>query len=270
MHLGLIGYGNIARTLMQVLGREGAAPARLTVLALPEFVPATQAALAQDYAGTAQVVTDSAALIAAAPSLVVECAGHAAVQAHATAVLRAGIETLVVSIGALADAALLLAVEQAARAGQTRVILPAGAVGGIDILSALRPSGIESVVYSGRKPPLAWTGTPAETLLDLRALTEAATFFTGNARDAATQYPKNANVAATLALAGLGFEDTQVRLIADPAVDRNIHEFTVRAGAADYTIRIEGRPSPDNPKTSVTTVYSVAREVMNRSRRVAI
>lgn len=270
MHLGLIGYGNIARTLMQVLGREGAAPARLTVLSLPEFVPATQAALAQDYAGPAQVVTDSAALIAASPALVVECAGHAAVQAHATAVLRAGIETVIVSIGALADAALMLAVEQAAADGGARVILPAGAVGGIDILSALRPSGIESVVYSGRKPPMAWTGTPAETLLDLPNLTEAATFFTGNARDAATQYPKNANVAATLALAGIGFEATQVRLIADPAVDRNIHEFTVRAGAADYTIRIEGRPSPDNPKTSVTTVYSVAREVMNRSRRVAI
>lgn len=270
MHLGLIGYGNIARTLMGVLAREGALPARLTVLSLPEFAAATAEAVAADFAGPAQVVTGSADLIAARPRLVVECAGHAAVQAHATAVLRAGIETVVVSIGALADAALWDQVQAAARAGGTRAILPAGAIGGVDILSALRPSGIEAVAYTGRKPPLAWAGTPAEGILDLAALTDEAVFFTGNAREAATQYPKNANVAATLALAGLGFEATQVRLIADPKVTRNVHEYSVRAGAADYTIRIEGNPSPDNPKTSVTTVYSVAREVMNRSREVAI
>ncbi|HPD91640.1 MAG: aspartate dehydrogenase [Rhodobacter sp.] len=270
MHLGLIGYGNIARTLMGVLARENAAISRVSVVSLPEFADATRTALAQDFAGESAVYTDSAPLIQARPDLVVECAGHAAVQAHATAVLRAGIEVLIVSIGALADAALLDAVERAAAEGGTRITLPAGAIGGVDILSALRPSGIESVTYSGRKPPMAWSGTPAEDLLDLPALTREAVFFTGNARDAATQYPKNANVAATLALAGLGFEATQVRLIADPEVTRNIHEYTVRAGAANYTIRIEGNPSPDNPKTSVTTVYSVARAVLNRTRKVAI
>lgn len=270
MHLGLIGYGNIARTLLGVLAREEAAIERLTVLSQPELAGVTGTALAGDFAGPARVVTDAPALIAARPDLVVECAGHTAVQAHATAVLRAGIEVLIVSIGALADAGLMAEVEAAAAAGGTRILLPAGAIGGVDILSALRPSGIASVTYTGRKPPLAWAGTPAEVLLDLPALTEEAVFFTGNAREAATQYPKNANVAATLALAGIGWEATKVRLVADPRVMRNIHEYTVTAGAADYTIRIEGNPSPDNPKTSVTTVYSVAREVVNRSRRVAI
>jgi len=270
MHLGLIGYGNIARTLIRVLATEGAPLTRLSVLSLPDFVAATKAALAQDFEGEAQVVTDSAALIAARPRLVVECAGHAAVQAHATAVLRAGIETVIVSIGALADAALHAQVLEAARAGRTRIILPAGAVGGIDILSALRASGLSSVTYTSRKPPLAWQGTQAESLLDLGALSGEAVFFTGNARDAALQYPRNANVAATLALAGLGFEGTQVRMIADPSVTKNIHEYSVVANAANFTIRIEGNPSPDNPKTSVTTVYSVAREILNRMREVAI
>ena len=107
-------------------------------------------------------------------------------------------------------------------------------------------------------------------MLDLASLTEPTTFFTGNARDAALQYPKNANVAATLALAGIGFEDTQVRMIADPQVTQNIHEYSVTSGAADYTMRIQGNPSPDNPKTSVATVYSAAREVLNRLREVAI
>jgi len=268
MHLGLIGYGNIARTLLGVLAQERAALTGVTVLTLPEFADAARAGLAG--MAMARVVTDAASLIARRPDLVVECAGHQAVADHATAVLRAGVETVVVSVGALADDALHGALVQAALAGKSRFTLPAGAIGGVDILSALRPSGIQSVIYSGRKPPLAWAGTPAESLVDLAALTTETVIFEGSARDAATLYPKNANVAATLALAGLGWDRTGVRLIADPGVTRNVHAFSVVSGAADYTIRIEGKPSADNPKTSVTTAYSVAREVLNRLREVAI
>ncbi|WP_323035332.1 aspartate dehydrogenase [Pararhodobacter sp.] len=269
MHLGLIGYGNITRTLIDVLARENAALTRLTVLVRPGREAATHQALA-GHSAPVQVVSDGAALVAASPDLVVECAGHSAVQADVTACLRAGIETVIVSIGALADEALHEQVLAAARDGRTRVVLPAGAIGGVDLLSALRPSGITEVTYTSRKPPLAWRGTPAETLLDLPSLTDATVFFSGNARDAALQYPKNANVAATLALAGIGFEGTQVQMIADPQVTQNIHEYSVRAGATDYTMRIQGNPSPDNPKTSVATVYSAAREVLNRLREVAI
>lgn len=270
MHLGIIGYGNIGRSLMRILMQEKAAITRVTVLSLPEFADAADTALTQDFPGPAAVVCDAQAMIDVGPALVVECAGHAAVQDNATAVLRAGIETVIVSIGALADDALYAQVTAAARDGGTRVVLPAGAIGGVDILSALRSSGVTSVSYTGRKPPLAWQGTPAEKLVDLASLTSEHVFFQGTARDAALQYPKNANVAATLALAGLGWDATQVRLVADPGVTRNIHEFSVTSTAADYTIRIEGHPSPDNPKTSVTTVHAVAREVLNRLREVAI
>lgn len=270
MHLGLIGFGNIARTLLAVLAHEGADLQAVTVLTLPDLEGDTQAALARLTKAPAQVVTGAGAMVARRPDLVVECAGHQAVADHATAILRAGIETVIVSVGALADEDLYARVVQAAGDGNSRFTLPAGAIGGVDILSALRPSGITAVRYAGRKPPLAWAGTPAEALVDLARLTAETVIFQGSARQAATLYPKNANVAATLALAGLGWDETQVRLIADPAVSRNIHEFSVTAGAADYTIRIEGKPSADNPKTSVTTVYSVAREVMNRLREVAI
>lgn len=263
MHLGLIGYGNIARALLGVLAGEGTSPERLTLMVLPEQADEARAS-------GAGVVTDAAGLIAARPDLIVECAGHSAVAGAVVPALRAGIECVVVSIGALADAALHDALRAAAQAGGTRVVLPAGAIGGVDLLAALKPSGIAEVVYTSRKPPLAWTGTPAEGLLDLGALREPATFFVGNAREAALAYPKNANVAATLALAGLGFEETRVEMVADPGVSRNVHEYRVRAGAADYTVRIEGKPSPDNPKTSLATVYSVARELINRRTEVAI
>lgn len=259
MHLAIIGYGSIGQSLVAML-RQQNGPSEVTVLVRPGSAEPEGV----------QTVHDAPALIAARPTLVVECAGHAAVQDHVTAVLRAGIETVIVSVGALADEGLHVSVIEAARAGGTRVILPAGAIGGVDLLSALRLSGDMRVRYTSRKPPAAWLGTPAETLLDLATLSEAATFFEGNARQAASQYPKNANVAATLALAGAGFEATQVRMIADPGVTHNIHEYTVGAGAADYTMRIEGKPSAANAKTSATTALSVAREVLNRVGEVAI
>ncbi|MFZ1682320.1 MAG: aspartate dehydrogenase [Rhizobiaceae bacterium] len=270
MHLGLIGYGNISCALVGILAREHAGVTKFTVLSPREAGRTPGVALAADPAGRAQAVGTVAELIEAGPDLVIECAGHAAVRSHATAVLRAGIETVIVSVGALADDALYAELVRAAQAGGTRFVLPAGAIGGIDLLSALRASGITSVIYNGRKPPMAWIGTPAEDLVDLATLTAEAVFFSGTAREAALRYPKNANVAATLALAGIGWEQTQVRLIADPAVTRNVHEYTVVAGAAEYSMRIEGLPSPDNPKTSITTAYSVVREVMNRMGAVVI
>ena len=83
-------------------------------------------------------------------------------------------------------------------------------------------------------------------------------------------YPKNANVAATLALAGVGMDATRVSLIADPATTENVHEFSVTSEALDFTVRLAGKPAPGNPKTSRSTVYSIARAVLNRSSAIVI
>ncbi len=91
-------------------------------------------------------------------------------------------------------------------------------MGGLDALAAARRAGLSSVSYVSRKPPAAWLGTPAERVADLSALTAAAAVFTGTAREAALAFPQNANVVAAIALAGLGFDETQVTLMADPAV----------------------------------------------------
>lgn len=199
-----------------------------------------------------------------------ECASHTAVRDCGPAVLETGCDLVVISIGALSNDALRLELAHAARAAGARLILPPGAIGGIDALAAARLSGLESVVYTGRKPPLAWRGTPAERLVALDSLNAPTVFFEGSARKAAEDYPFNANVAAALALAGIGLDATKVRLVADPAIKRNVHEFAVSAGCGEFSVRLEGRPSPANPKTSLTAGYSVARELLNRAGPIAI
>ena len=270
MRLGLIGYGTIATTLIDLMRQTLAPVDHLAVLCRPGREAEVRAALADAPARGSSVVTDAGGLLATGCDLVVECAGHDAVRAHVPGVLRAGCDVVVVSVGALADAGLYDDLITAARAGGARLILPAGAVGGIDLLAALGASGDLAVAYRGIKPPKAWVGTPAEAAVNLAGLREATTFFTGSARDAARDYPKNANVAATLALAGAGFEATQVDLIADPAAPGNVHEYSVTSKLARYSMRIENLPSGGNVKTSATTVWSVLREIRNRIGPVAI
>lgn len=272
--LGILGYGNIAAALLDVLSRDGRARFEaVSVLARPGAAADAEARLkgkAEVLADTVSFHESAADFLATPPDLVVECATHEAVRDTVPAVLAAGSPTVIVSIGAFADPAIEEAIQDAAALGRTRAILVPGAIGGIDALAAAKLAGIEEVVYTGRKPPTAWRGTPAEEIVDLCGLTQETIFFEGTARAAAGTYPKNANVAATLALAGAGFDRTRVRLIADPTVAGNVHEYEVRSASVNYAIRLEGKASPDNPKTSVSTVYSVAREVLNHIVPIAI
>jgi aspartate dehydrogenase len=150
------------------------------------------------------------------PDLVVECAGHLAVTRHGSEVLRAGSDLLLVSAGALADDDLLHRLRQAAASTSRHLSVVSGAIGGIDWLRAARRAGPLKVLYRSRKPPLAWRGSDAESLLDLSTVSDTTVFFRGSAREAARRFPRNANVAATLAFATCGLDAMQVELCADP------------------------------------------------------
>jgi aspartate dehydrogenase len=272
--LGIIGAGGIADVALSTLAQKLPSPlAHASILIPAQFAPQARSLLDRldgALAASCAVRTDLAALLADKPDVVAECASHVAVNEFGPSILESGCDLVVISIGALADESLRKRLQQAAVKGGSRVVFPAGAIGGVDALAAARLSGLESVVYTGRKPPKAWRGTPAEQLLDLETLREPAVFFEGSARAAAQTYPFNANVTATLALAGIGFDATQVRLVADPGVSRNVHEFSVRSTCGDFTMRLEGFPSADNPKTSLIAGYSVARELLNRADTIVI
>ena len=205
-----------------------------------------------------------------AVDLVVECAGHAAIEQHVLPALERGLPCIVASVGALSAEGMAQRLEEAARRGGTQVQLLSGAIGGIDALSAARVGGLESVVYTGRKPPQAWKGTPAERECDLDHLDAPCCIFEGSAAQAAQLYPKNANVAATLSLAGLGLERTRVQLFADPTVSENVHHVEARGAFGSLEITLRGKPLPANPKTSALTVYSVVRALANRGRALTI
>ena len=204
------------------------------------------------------------------PDLLVDCAGHSGLRAHGVAALGAGVEVLTVSVGALADAVFCAELEAAARAGGTRLCLASGAIGALDALAAAAMGTGLQVTYTGRKPPQGWRGSRAEKVLDLDALTAPATHFTGTARAAAQAYPKNANVAAAVALAGAGLDATRAELIADPGATANIHEIAAEGAFGRFRFQIEGLPLPGNPRSSALTALSLLAALRQRGAAIRL
>lgn len=264
--IAMVGFGAIGQALAKQLGTDS----RLVltqVVVPPSPSEALQSAAAQ-LAPQARVLAALDLSPGQRPDLVVECAGHSAVDAHLVPALQAGVPCVMASVGALHDPALLSRLESAASQGNSRVQLVSGAIGGIDALTAARLGGLDEVTYVGRKPPLSWTGTPAEKVCDLAKLSSPQVIFRGSARQAAQDFPKNANVAATVSLAGLGLDRTQVELIADPGVVRNVHTVVARGAFGRMELTLENLPLADNPKTSALTVYSLERAVRNAADRI--
>jgi aspartate dehydrogenase len=259
--IALIGNGSIAKLVAQFCATRANRLQVVAALGLPSE---------KTSAGGYPLVHTLPDLLAFAPDIVVECAGHSAVAAYAAPVLDAGYNLIIVSTGSLADAMLWNAVRAAAERSTARVKLVAGALPGIDALSAAKLAGLTKVKLRSTKPPQAWKGTPAEKTHNLDAVTGPTVIFAGNAREAALNFPKNANVAATAALAGIGFEATTVELVADPGVIQNVHRLEAEGAFGAMTLQINANPSPDNPKTSHIAALAIMRLLENEASPIVI
>ena len=145
-----------------------------------------------------------------------------------------------------------------ARDKGVRMLLPSGAIAGIDALKASRISGIESVTITTRKPPKSVKGAPylAENNINVDEIQGEKIIFEGNALQAIKGFPKNVNVSALLSIAGIGPEKTKVRIMISPEYTRNSHEVQIKSNAGTVTTRTENVPSPQNPKTSYLAALS--------------
>jgi aspartate dehydrogenase len=180
------------------------------------------------------------------------------VRQYAAPLLEAGIAVILLSGGALCDDALRVRLERLAAERRAMLYVPSGGIGGLDALKAACAAGVDEVEIAVTKPPAAWKGIPyVERLgVDLDRLAGPTTLFDGTAREGVPHFPANVNIAAVLALAGVGFDRTRLKVVADPALRFNTHYIDVRGPTGTISVKLESVPSPDNPKTALLACYS--------------
>ncbi len=183
--------------------------------------------------------------------LVVEAASQNAVRQYGEMILKSGYNLMVMSVGAFADVSLFRRLKELASKNGLKLVLPSGAIAGLDGLKSASVGKLNEVTLTTTKPPSS---------LDLD-VKEKTVVFEGPAFEAVRKFPKNVNVAATLSLVGIGFEKTRVRIVADPAAKRNRHEIFAKGEFGELKTAIKNVPSPQNPKTSYLAAMSAVSAI---------
>jgi aspartate dehydrogenase len=261
LRLGFIGFGTSARHVLRGI-EDGKAGNTTLHAALVRHDPA-------DPVPDVLFTTDRERFLSEPLDLVVELAGQGAVQQHGEAVLRAGKDLLIISIGALSDDELFERLQRAAEENGSRLLLPSGAIGGLDAIGAGALGGLDEVTITTRKPPAALqTDTERDAWL-ASAQDAPVLLYEGAAREAVKLYPANVNVAAALSLAGVGFDRTAIRIFADPTVTRNTHEVHAIGWFGELRFTIQNIPT-ENPKTGRITALSVLKAIRNLRSSVGL
>lgn len=262
LRLALIGWGAINRTVATKLAAD---PVTIVAVGVRDA-----SAARPDLPTGATLLTDPDDLAATKPDVVVEAAGRDSVEPWGRAALASGADFIVSSVSAFADSSLLESLGTVARNSRTQLQISSGALAGVDALAAAGAMGIDHVEHRMVKPPGAWKDTPAEAMSDLDNLSSPTILFQATADAAAAAFPKNANVAMTTALAGVGPARTTVTLVADPAATTNRHEITAFGAFGRLEVAISNNPLPHNPKSSAMAALSLVRTIRNRVNPIVL
>lgn len=252
LRLGIAGLGAIGLEIARSVDRGGVHGMVLSAIATRDQVKAERRL--DDFNSVPALLSLSE--LAQAADVVVECAPAAVFLDIARPALEAGRIFMPLSVGMLLDNMDL--VDLARRTGG-RIIVPSGALLGLDAVKAVAHGKVHSVKMVTRKPPGGLAGAPhlEDNAISLEGISEPKMLFSGSARQAAKGFPANLNVGAALALAGIGPEKTIVEIWADPGVKHNTHTIEVRSDSSDFTMTIRNTPSEENPRTGKITALSV-------------
>ncbi len=250
----VLGIGTIGRHLINAIraGRAGA----YEIAAIADQ-PAVEDGLRRLSADLGvPYTTDPVGLLDHRPFVLVEAASPAALRSYGVKALESGAHLLAMSVGALADPDYLSHLLSAARRGERRIVVPSGAIGGLDALLAARQGDLREVSLVTTKPPHALAGAPffVNHPFDLDAIASPTTLFEGSVADATRWFPANLNVASALALAS-GGTAVSVRIVADPGARQNVHEILARGDFGEMRLSFSNEPS-SNPKTSLLALHA--------------
>lgn len=260
MKIALIGLGAVGQALVTFLAASGAGVQVLGALVSQQK---------KEPGAVFPTFGRLEALLETGPDLVVECARQHVLKELGPRVLEGGVNLLAASAGALADASTEAVMRQAALSGLAQLFIPAGAIAGIDALAAARQAGLSKVNYIRRAPPSTWVKSGALDAAKAATLREPLVVFEGSAREAATRYPKNANVTATIALAGVGFERTRVILLADPAANSNVHLLEAQGAFGRFSTEMMAQPIAGSTSSSIVA-GSLAHAVLARASCITV
>nr|WP_210470583.1 aspartate dehydrogenase domain-containing protein [Sporosarcina sp. 6E9] len=213
MKIGLIGCGSIGKFLLEKLNEEKLLPNYQVCSVFDERASRRMKLQSLSEIYGFKTYQDLNQFLQSGIDLVVECANIQTVNEYAIRIVEQK-DLLLISIGALANLTLYQELQSASKVNGTKIFLPSGAIGGLDVIKTANiMGGLNTVSLVSRKPFTAFSNEQynKETVL-----------FEGSAKDAIQKYPQNANVAIVLSLAGIGIEKTSVEIIADPAVNKNI------------------------------------------------
>ena len=262
-HVALLGYGAIGRAVSELV--EARAAGQVEIIGALVRDPSRYAKEHERHGFP--FVDGVEALLGLHPELVVEAGGHDAFRQHVPLILEAGVDVLSLSVGALANPETLARTEAAAAAGGSRLRVPSGAIAALDAISAAAVGHVDRVVHTVRKPPATLIEGPRAA--EIVAAGQPVELYAGTAREAALLFPANVNVIAAVSLAGIGLDRTEARILADPAVSRNVHEVLVEGEFGRLFVRIENEPS-ENPKTGRIVAMSVVRALRAYSESIVV
>jgi aspartate dehydrogenase len=253
--VGLVGCGTIGSQLAVAVDSDKIANASL--VALFDVSESNLQNLKSKLHSNPNAYSDFGKFLGSGADIIIEAASQDAVRSFGKAILEAGKDLMIMSVGALADKDFLAELLQAAAKKGCRIYVPTGAIAGIDAIRSVR-NLLDSVTLTTTKSPKALAGAPFfETgKIKLDEITKSTVIYEGTAAEAVRAFPANVNVAAVLSLAGIGVDKTKVRIVADPQATTNQHEIAAAGSFGEIKITVNNVPSPGNPKTSFLAVLS--------------